>query len=377
MQSVDAFDAGDVFFASAGGQWRARAHDGMLSARSPATRAAVQTLFDQAARRGAQQPVLFGLIPFDPNRPASLTLPLHVQKSATPQTCDRVAHDDAPGIVQSTPVPQPQDYGVMVRKALDRIRSQDLRKVVLARAMDITLDRPLDYARLLSNLLAVNRHGYTFALPVWDETQAHSGTMVGASPELLVRRTGDVVHTNPLAGSIARHPDPEEDARRRAGLAASEKDLREHAYVVTGIADILREHCIDLQIPDRPSVIGTDTLWHLSTAITGRLRDAATTALDVSCALHPTPAMCGTPTEAALHCIAELEPFAREYFAGMVGWQTANGDGEWALTLRCAHHTQAQRLRLYAGAGIVAGSDPEQEIVETETKMQTFLRALR
>jgi len=372
---LDGFCVGDVFFASPGALWHARGRDGVVSARCQATRTTVRALFARALQCGVQQPRLFGLIPFDARRPASLTIPLRVVQGGDLAPA-APAHSPAV-IVRSEPVPTPADYGVMVSKTLDWIAAGRLQKIVLARAMDVTLDRPLDVARLLSNLLSGNRHGYTFALPLWDADKALAGMMVGASPELLVRRTGDVVHVNPLAGSIGRHPDPSEDSRLRAGLAASEKDLREHAYVVADIARILREHCAELQVPAQPSVTGTDTLWHLSTMITGRLRDAAMSALDLACALHPTPAVCGTPTAAALHCLPRLEPFARDHFAGLVGWQSADGDGEWALTLRCARLSDQTHLRLYAGAGIVAGSKPEQEIVETATKMETFLRALR
>ncbi|WP_423460046.1 isochorismate synthase [Ottowia sp. VDI28] len=200
--------------------------------------------------------------------------------------------------------------------------------------------------------------------------------MLGASPELLVRREGDRVFINPLAGSIPRHADPAEDKARREGLAVSEKDLREHGYVVRDIVRILKAHCDDLEVPDGPSVIGTDALWHLSTFITGRLKNPEATALDLACALHPTPAICGYPTAVAFQHIKELEPFEREYFAGLVGWQRENGDGEWALTLRCARYDGQRTLRLYAGAGTVAGSDPDSEIRETATKMETFMRAI-
>jgi len=376
--SFNDFSDGDIFFASPDTQWRARAHDGVLSAHCPATRSAVQAFFERAQRRGVRHPVLFGLIPFDARRPASLSIPVSLQTAGTMTSAD-LPTADAPVVTHSTPIPEPERYGAMVRKALDLIRAQDVQKIVLARAMDITLDRPLDYARLLAKLSLHNRRGYTFALPMWraEDARAPVGMMVGASPELLLRRTDDVIHLNPLAGSIGRHADPDADARLRAGLAASDKDLREHAHVVNDIARILREHCVDLHVPARPSVIATDTLWHLSTVITGRLRHASITALDLACALHPTPAICGAPTASALRRLPSLEPFDREYYGGLVGWQRPNGDGEWALALRCARHTDGKRLRLYAGAGIVAGSDPGQEIVETATKMETFLRALR
>lgn len=380
---LDEFQVGDFFFASPNTQYRARGKEGVLSSYKPATSASVQALFEQARQRGISDPLMFGLVPFDSTDAASMAIPLRYESDGIPAASAVSAGQPAssnakPKIVRREPVPAPQEYGDMVRKALTLFAQGELKKVVLARAMDIELDRPLDYERLLPDLLSRNAHGYTFAVPIWangDQTEP-TGVMVGASPELLVRREGDRIYVNPLAGSIGRSSDPDIDRERREGLACSEKDLREHSYVVSDIERILRPYCDELEVPAGPSVIGTDTLWHLSTYITGRLRDPSVTALDLSCALHPTPAICGHPTAAAFGHIRDLEPFDREYFAGLVGWQRANGDGEWALSLRCALHTDANRLRLYAGAGTVAGSDPDSEIAETATKMETFMRAI-
>jgi len=379
MSLLDDFSDGDVLFATHGMQWRAHARDGVLSAYCPVTPAAVQALFDRAQQQGVQAPVLFGLVPFDARRPASLSIPCRVQASRLDAPPLDALTVSSPATLRCVPVPPPEQYGDMVRRALQIFATQDLRKIVLARAMDITLDAPLDYGHLLMNLWTRNRQGYTFALPMWSEASrdAPTGVLVGASPELLVRREGDVIHVNPLAGSIGRDPDPEKDAYLRDSLAASAKDLREHAYVVDDIHRILRTYCTDLHVPTQPSLISTDTLWHLSTAIHGRLRQPSMTALALACALHPTPAICGTPTVAAAHHLSVLEPFDREYYAGLVGWQLPDGDGEWVLALRCARYSGGRHLRLYAGAGIVAGSNPDQEIVETTTKLQTFLRALR
>ena len=394
---LDGFLIGDVFFASPTSQFRARHGSDTLTAYQPATSDAVKALFAQAEKQGIQDPVMFGLVPFNASNPASLTIPAQYQQAAVParqapngagqKSGDTTTDPQRPKVIQRQPVPAPEVYGDMVRKALDLFAQGDVKKIVLSRAMDVVLDRPVDYERLLPDLLARNAHGYTFAIPAWGlngqashqnhtTDAAPSGTMVGASPELLVRREGNRIYVNPLAGSIGRHPDPEIDCARKEGLAISEKDLREHSYVVNDIVRILRTYCDELDVPAGPSVIGTDALWHLSTYITGTLRDAEVTALDLSCALHPTPAICGHPTDVAFGHIRNLEPFDRGYFAGLVGWQRANGDGEWALTLRCALQTGDRNLRLYAGAGTVAGSDPDSEITETATKMETFMRAI-
>ncbi len=380
---VNDFAVGDFFFASPHIQYRAWGKDGVVSTYQAVTSDVVKALFEQASQRGVDSPVMFGLVPFDASNAASLAIPVkHTSAGIPPKTSvtatDLPPQHARPQVVSREPVPAPEQYGDMVRKALTLFDQGDLKKVVLSRAMDVQLDRPVDYTRLLPDLLSRNARGYTFAVPVWANgaDAAPTGVMVGASPELLVRREGDRIYVNPLAGSIGRNSDAETDQALKEGLARSEKDLREHGYVVSDIVRILRMHCDELDVPDGPSVIGTDTLWHLSTYITGRLRDATMTALDLSVALHPTPAICGHPTATAFNHIRDLEPFDRGYFAGLVGWQMANGDGEWALTLRCALHDGGNKLRLYAGAGTVAGSDPDSEIKETATKMETFMRAI-
>lgn len=375
---LDEFQVGDVFFTSPTLQHRAWGKGGVISAYVPASSDAVSTLFEQAREHGVQEPLLFGLVPFDTRRPASLGIPLQSQSTAAP-THKASARSKAqrPAIIEKSPVPAPELYGDMVRSALEIFAQGDVNKIVLSRTMEVTLDRPLDYGHVLPDLQGRNAKGYTFAVPVWSsEAENPPPMMVGASPELLVRREGAHIYVNPLAGSIGRHPDPQTDETRRTGLAVSEKDLREHSYVVEDIVRILREHCDELDVPEGPSVIGTDALWHLSTFITGRLRDPSMSALELACALHPTPAICGYPTAGAFEQIMKLEPFDRGFFTGLVGWQRENGDGEWALTLRCALHDGANRLRLYAGAGTVAGSDPQSEITETATKMETFMRAI-
>jgi len=378
---VDEMKNGDVFFASPSLQWRSRGLQGAACSHEPASAAAVRRLFDQARSSGHTEPIMFGLVPFDSSLKASFTIPRQAVSMPASHGGGASAQIGArkPSVRHRQPVPASEIYGDMVRKALTLYAEGGVSKIVLSRALDVELDCPIDYEYVLRDLLRRNAHGYTFAVPIWSDgspgTQP-AGIMLGASPELLVRREGDKVFINPLAGSIPRHADPTEDTARKEGLAVSEKDLREHSYVVQDIVRILKEHCDELLVPDGPSVIGTDALWHLSTFITGRLKNPDETALDLACALHPTPAICGFPTAQAFQHIKELEPFEREYFAGLVGWQRENGDGEWALTLRCARYDGDRTLRLYAGAGTVAGSDPDSEIRETATKMETFMRAI-
>ncbi|MFW8565784.1 isochorismate synthase [Orrella sp. 11846] len=378
---IEDFSRGDIFFASPNTQWRSRFDQGVLATVKSASSATVQSLFEHAHQKHIDKPVLFGLIPFDTRQAASFTVPMTYEcadipkKSTNPsKTYPRKESDSK--ILERTFVPQPEAYADMVRDALTLIDKGTLQKIVLARAVDIELNQPPEYSQLLQDLLHRNPHGYTFALPIWAENNKTKAIMIGASPELLVRREGDRISVNPLAGSRSRSSNQEFDLVLKENLTHSEKDLREHAYVVSSIKRILQAFCDELDVPLTPSVIGTDTLWHLSTFIRGRLRDPNVCALQVACALHPTPAICGHPTAPAFEHIRHLEPFEREYFAGLVGWQRPNGDGEWALTLRCAMQTHPSLLRVYAGAGIVAGSNPNNEITETSTKMETFNRAL-
>ena len=372
-------EAGDIYFSSPTTQFVAKAADLAIKDLSPVSKKTVADLFAQASSKNIENPILFGVVPFDVRQPASFVIPSSVERGAVPAASPAdEANPNRPAIVSKTPVPQPEAYADAVREALAVFASGEADKIVLARAMDVQLGQSAHLPAILDDLIKRNRQGYNFALPVWSDTASYdyAGSMLGASPELLVKREGRQVFINPLAGSIGRHADPDIDESRRRGLAVSEKDLREHSYVVDDIVKNLQPFCDTLDVPDGPSVIGTDALWHLSTYITGTLKDAQTTALELSCALHPTPAICGYPTAVAFDYIQKLEPFERQYYAGLVGWQQANGDGEWALTLRCAFYGQDNVMRLYAGAGTVAGSDPDSEVTETATKMETFMRAI-
>ena len=261
-------------------------------------------------------------------------------------------------------------YAEAVRAATERIHAGQLRKVVLARTIEVDAGRDLDPRRLAKRLRSVDPDAYTFIAPT------PGGVMVGASPELLVSRRGLDVRSNPLAGSAPRSGDPDEDRANADALVASAKDREEHAIVVEAVADALHPFCEALEHDPEPVLLATANVWHLSTRFKGTLREPAPNALELVAALHPTPAVCGTPREVAQALIAELEPFDRGCYAGPVGWMDANGDGEWAIALRCAE-LRGTRAILYAGAGIVADSVPEREVDETERKFRAFLDSLR
>jgi isochorismate synthase len=251
--------------------------------------------------------------------------------------------------------------------------------VVLSRTLEIQCERPPNVRALVRKLAQKNSNGYTFAVNLKnidnERTNASVHALVGASPELLISRQGNKVIANPLAGSEPRSDDPVIDQQRAEQLLRSEKDRREHALVIKAIEEALRPFCRTLNIPAEPSLISTPAMWHLSTTIHAELKDPATTSLQLALALHPTPAVCGYPCAEARRAISEIEPHERGLFTGIVGWCDAAGDGEWVVTIRCAE-IKDRDVRLYAGAGIVAGSDPQKELAETGAKFNTMLTAL-
>lgn len=287
--------------------------------------------------------------------------------------------------------PDPEHYKKNVNEALDRLNRDTLQKVVLSRTLQLTYTEPVDISRLLRNLARHNPQGYTFAVNLGGGDSTSSGkasgkakpdlrgvgvrTLIGASPELLITKTGLSIRANPLAGSAPRSDDPAEDERRAAALLASAKDQFEHRLVVEAVEAALRPYCKSLNVPEGPSLVRTETMWHLSTDIYGELASPGASVLDLALSLHPTPAICGTPTELAREIIREIEPFERGFFTGMVGWCDAKGDGEWIVTIRCAE-AEGRSLRLYAGAGIVADSSAEAELAETAAKFRTLLLAM-
>lgn len=270
--------------------------------------------------------------------------------------------------------PTAEAYADMVRVVLEKIAEGTVRKVVIGRCLDVTSDPPLEPAEIIDRLLVTRPGRYVFSVPL-TESLDEGPLLVGASPELLVSREGDRISCTPLAGSVPRSPDPEEDARRAKALEASAKDLAEHAFVVDAIVHALKDVCVDVEPPAAPSLLATDTVWHLASPITARLEDPASgpSALRLAQMLHPTPAVGGVPAEAAAAAIADLEGNLRDYFAGCVGWVDRTGDGVFAITIRAAVIDGAQ-MRLFAGAGIVAGSDPDSEVRETGAKLETMTR---
>ncbi|MCC7126211.1 MAG: isochorismate synthase [Acidobacteria bacterium] len=323
--------------------------------------------------------ILVGALPFDRHAPAHLVAPEQSRRVSS-QPGNQV-HGAAPARLTWSVTEQPSRaaYQTAVREALARMAgavrngSPAVTKVVLARMLELEASAPIDPRQVFARLLA-DTNASAFCVPVAPRDGGTARTLVGASPELLVQKQGTTVTSLPMAGSAPRQADPAADRETARALGASAKDQREHRVVVEHVLDTLAPHCRRLHAPAAPVLASTSTMWHLATPIEGDVtRDIS--ALELAIALHPTPAVCGSPSEAARALIAELEPFDRGYFTGAVGWCDARGDGRWNVTIRCAE-IEGRAARLFAGAGIVAGSDPAAEAAETSAKFRTLLRAL-
>lgn len=324
-------------------------------------------------------PVLVGAFPFDSTRPAHLFEPRTVVLTRGSSTWTLGARMPAParGAVRVAPRPSRGQYEHAVSQALARMANGSspaaLQKVVLSRSLFIDSATPFDPAAILTRLRA--DHNVTaFSVPLPGDGEGWRA-LVGATPELLLKREGLAVTSTPLAGSAPRSPDAVLDRDAADRLLRSDKDQREHALVVDWIADRLAPYCVTLTVPRKPELLSTSAMWHLATRIRGELRDRSMSSVALAASLHPTPAVCGMPADTAREAIRDLEPFDRGFFTGAVGWCAANGDGQWLVAIRCAR-ISATTAELYAGAGIVPGSVPSAEADETSAKFATLLRAL-
>jgi isochorismate synthase len=251
-------------------------------------------------------------------------------------------------------------WRAQVEGILAALRPGGLEKIVAARRSEVGFAQAVDASTVLARLADEAVGAWRFGFERGD------AAFVGAAPERLVRRSGVVVESEAIAGSIA--------AGRGGELLASRKERAEHDPVVHAITDILGPRCVELLVPAEPEVRELRHILHLRTPIRGRLR-VPTHVLELVEALHPTPAVGGVPRAEALAWIAAHEPAPRGWYAGPVGWFDAAGDGEFVVALRSGV-IRGARATIYAGAGIVAGSDPERELAETALKQRTILRAL-
>jgi len=283
----------------------------------------------------------------------------------SPEALQAVSEPTVPGPVEWRDGSRPRaDWQGAVDEAIARINRGELDKVVLARDIVGVAPEPIDVRYVLRRLAQDYPSCWTFSVD----------GLVGATPELLVRRTGDDVTSRVLAGTVKRRGEAAVDEGLARALLGSDKDLEEHKYAVHSVARALATHCTDLHVPLRPHILRLANVQHLATDVTGRLADSAPV-LALAASLHPTAAVCGTPTERALALIRQTEGMDRGRYSGPVGWFDARGDGEFGIALRCAEFDGAS-VRAFAGCGIVAGSDPDSELAESAAKLLPIRSAL-
>ncbi|MGH3412006.1 MAG: isochorismate synthase [Marmoricola sp.] len=256
-------------------------------------------------------------------------------------------------------------WEAVVAQAVARIGSGELEKVVLARDLVAVSDAPVDVRWPLRRLGSTYPMCWTF----------HVAGFFGATPEMLVRRERGLVTSRVLAGTIRRTGDDAHDLTLAATLARSSKDLEEHEYAVRSVADSLAPYCSSINMPEAPFVLHLPNVMHLATDVAGVAHDGGGSVLELAAALHPSAAVGGTPTKVAVEMIAELEGMPRGRYAGPVGWMDAAGDGEFGIALRSAE-VGNDGIRLFAGCGIVADSDPEAELAEAQAKFLPVRDAL-
>ncbi len=337
-------------------------------------------------------PVAFGSFTFDPTSEGSVLIVPQVvlgrragQAWLTSITGQPPALPAPPGLPGGPRLPRPVAPPGLIRwhdgsltapqweravaTAVQRIRAGRLQKVVLARDLYASAADLIDERLLLERLAARYPDCYTFAC----------GGLVGATPELLIKRQGGQISSLVLAGTAPRDDDPRRDAALGAALLASAKDTEEHGYAAAGVRQSLAPLCGQLTVAPRPELLRLANVQHLATAISGRLAVRADgtspSVLALADALHPTAAVCGTPAETAMELIRELEGMDRGRYAGPVGWVDSAGNGEWCIALRCAE-VDGTRARLFAGGGIVADSDPASELAEAQAKFRPMQSAL-
>lgn len=326
--------------------------------------------------------LLVGAIPFKTSFRAALVQPESVVVSEGPLEPPAFfrGQNAAESLRVSSiiPVTSLNEHKAAVAAAIATIQQTRLEKVVLARAVDVTFENEPDPLLVAARLidLSANRDGFAVDLSATGRDEDEGATFVGSSPEMLVRRENRIVTAFPLAGSAPRTGVASIDDQAARDLLMSDKNQSEHKLVVDHYRNVLEPLCQNLDIPTEPDIHETTEVIHLGTAIRGELKEeyAHYSALDLALMLHPTPAIGGTPIDDAIGIIEEVEQ-PREFYAGAVGWCDATGDGEYMVAIRCCV-MEGVMARAWAGGGIVADSDPEEEATETTAKLQTALRAL-
>ncbi|MEU4705881.1 chorismate-binding protein [Nocardia salmonicida] len=319
---------------------------------------------------------IVGALPFTPGAPTALWAPDSVTITEAPH---QPGSRDMPRFELDAALPAPEQHRQRVADAVELLGdpAHPLRKVVLARAVRARAPKPVRALDILDLMVASDPLRNGFLVDLSAAGGRYPGRyLVGSSPEILVRRNGSQVLSHPLAGSARRILDDNAADRSAAdALLASTKDHAEHRFVTDQVSAVLSDRCAEVHTP-ATELTSTPAMWHLGTPITATVPLAGPSALELAVALHPTPAICGTPTAAAARVIAELEG-ERGFYAGAVGWCDADGNGEWMVSIRCAElSADGTTLLAHAGGGIVAASDPAAELAETTGKFQRILGPL-
>ena len=329
---------------------------------------------------GTNGPIALGALPFLPDSPADLVVPaVLVGKDPSGRAWitridgadDELAPSAEPTPVAATWAIRPgvdvDHYLAAVVADRDAVRDGRMDKAVIARPIHVESDRPIDVHAVLHRLKATFGSSHRFSIDGF----------IGASPELLVAVEGDVVSSFPLAGTTRTTGDPELDAKLAAELQASPKNRIEHHAAIEMVRDTLLPFCSYLDWAPEPEIVKVANVPHLGSRAEGMLSRPAATVIELVRALQPTPAVGGYPRDAAIDLITDVEGFERGVYGGAVGWCDANGDGRWAVSLRCAELTADRRsARLVAGGGIVADSEPLAELAENQAKFQAMLSAI-
>ena len=326
-------------------------------------------------------PVLFASFSFDRNQESVLVIPKVVVGQKGLQSWITWTGDTAQPLLPESPANISQgaftfsdgsittaEWRERVAQAITRIETTKVDKVVLARDLVATTNADIDARPILKKLASEYPSTWTFAVD----------GLVGATPELLLRLSRGMVTSRVLAGTIPKTGDDAKDLALAASLARSSKDLEEHEYAVLSVAEALEPFCSSTNVPESPFVLHLANVMHLATDVTGALTESKqrVDAFSLLKSLHPSAAVCGTPRNIAFDIIDEIEGMNRGRYAGPVGWIDASGDGELGIALRTGQIT-GREIRMYAGCGIVAGSNPEKELEESNAKMIPMRSALQ
>ncbi len=332
--------------------------------------------------------VAFAAFPFDPKLPGELVIPRILLRSipngalsitavsegdlsveaAIEEITSQVSHSDMPTSTRSvikSVIPPNVWRDELVTDVINRIQGGQLEKMVLAREIQITSDVDINVPQVVKNLVATNPNAMVFSIDKF----------VGASPELLISRKGDVVQANPLAGTAIRLADEDEDMKSMDFLLESVKDQYEHKITIEWLLNELLPFCSYIDADPEPRIVSLPNVHHLATKVHGHLSTPAASVLELVSALHPTPAVAGKPQAEAINLITQIEKGGRGKYAGPVGWVDANGNGAFAVGIRSAQ-ISGNQANLFAGVGIVADSDPQSELDETDGKFLTMQQAI-